>query len=120
MLDALKNIKGIPDSSPDQVLPVVLKQIKSLTPQEQQRLAKLALNYNAATKALLGAIFQKIGVKTMLDQLSKSLNELKKEKYEELKHDIRFAPQWTAEVMAKALHTIMGYLDFYNLGDTDK
>ena len=28
---------------------------------------------------------------------------LKKEKYEDLKHDIRFAPQWIAEVMVKAL-----------------
>ncbi|WP_258100628.1 DUF6088 family protein [Marinoscillum pacificum] len=76
LLDAIKDIKNIPDSSPDQVLPVVFKQIKNLKPQEQQRLAKLALNYNAATRALLGAIFQKVGINVMLDQLSKSLNKL--------------------------------------------
>lgn len=37
------------------------------------------------------------------DQESKIITQLKREKYEDLKHDIRLAPQWIAEVMAKAL-----------------
>lgn len=43
--------------------------------------------------------------RTNLDQdLEKRvITQLKKEKYEDLKHDIRLAPQWIAEIMAKAL-----------------
>lgn len=37
------------------------------------------------------------------DQKERIIAKLKREKYEDIKHDIRYAPQWIAEVMAKAL-----------------
>ena len=39
----------------------------------------------------------------MPEQRQRIISKLKKENYRDLKHDLRLAPQWIAEVMAKAL-----------------
>ncbi len=41
--------------------------------------------------------------KVTTDEEEKLIEKLKKEDYKKLRHDITLAPQWIAEIMAKAL-----------------
>lgn len=80
LLDAIRDIRNIPDTSPDQVLLVIMEKVKQLTAQEQKRLIKLALNYSAATRALVGAMFEQMKLGIPVDVLMSSLNKLSKYK----------------------------------------
>ncbi|MGM9794675.1 MAG: DUF6088 family protein, partial [Candidatus Aphodosoma sp.] len=54
MLDALRFIKIIPATTPDNVVVIMKNQISGLKKEEWNLLCSYALNYPAATKALLG------------------------------------------------------------------
>ena len=58
ILDILRDIKEIPDSKIDNSLNLIIKYIKTLDTKELIKLRNLAEQYNPATKALLGAIFE--------------------------------------------------------------
>lgn len=75
-LDALKDIRRIPDCSTLQAINRMIVLIKALKNNEQQELVKLALNYPARTKALLGAILESLNSQLNLNELKKSLNPL--------------------------------------------
>ena len=78
LLDAVKDIKRIPDASPNDVLKVVMKRVRDLSRKEQGRLVSLASYYNPATRALVGAILVQIGSDVSLKSISSSLNGLTK------------------------------------------
>ncbi len=61
MLDALRFIKSIPATTPDDVVVIMRKNIRNLKIEEWNLLCSYALNYSAATKALLGAILESNG-----------------------------------------------------------
>lgn len=75
-LDALKDIRRIPDCSTLQAINRMIVLIKALKNNEQQELVKLALNYPARTKALLGAILESLNSQLKLNELKKGLNPL--------------------------------------------
>jgi uncharacterized protein DUF6088 len=59
-LDALRDIKKIPDSNPDEVAEQIVNRLVELSAPEVQRLQRLALKYyNAATRALLGLLLSR-------------------------------------------------------------
>ena len=72
MLDALRFIKSIPATTPDNVVAIMRKQLSGLKKDEWNLLCSYALNYPAATKALLGAILEANGY--FSEDLKSSLN----------------------------------------------
>lgn len=76
VLDAIRDIRNIPDSSPEEAVKVLISKIKSLTEAETKQLVKLALNYNASTRALSGAIVEKYVPRVPVNKLARSLNRL--------------------------------------------
>jgi hypothetical protein len=80
LLDALKDIQRIPDASPDEVLSKLIKAVSTLSEQDRVQILSLAMNYNAATRALLGAILETHYPDANLSALSKSINQLSRYK----------------------------------------
>ena len=80
LLDAVKDIKKIPDTSPNDALKVIIAKVAELPVSKLKRLTKLALNYNAATRALTGVILQQYAKGISVSSLYKSLNPLTKYK----------------------------------------
>jgi Family of unknown function (DUF6088) len=76
ILDAMCDIKSIPDSYPDATLKILISRIKTLSEDEQKQLVKLSLNYNASTRALVGAMMEKYFPRIPVDKLADSLNRL--------------------------------------------
>jgi hypothetical protein len=76
MLDAIRDIKSIPDSYPDNTLKILIGRIKTLSEEERKQLVKLSLNYNASTRALMGAMMEKYFPRIPVDKLADSLNRL--------------------------------------------
>lgn len=72
MLDALRFIKSIPATTPDNVVAIMKSNIRGLKKEEWNLLCSYALNYPAATRALLGAILESNGY--FSDVLKRSLN----------------------------------------------
>jgi predicted transcriptional regulator of viral defense system len=77
-LDALKDIKKIPDCSVLQAIKRMSILIKALSTKEQQEIIQYALFYPARTRALLGAILENLNLKINLDELKNSINPLTK------------------------------------------
>lgn len=74
ILDALRLIREIPASSPDESVLKIGKMIVALDRDEQRKLARLSLAYRPNVRALTGAIFEQNGIKGLTEQLRLSLN----------------------------------------------
>jgi hypothetical protein len=75
ILDAIKDIKLIPDNSASEALRILIPQIKLFAKKDIQNLMKFALQYPPRTRALLGAIIENIFKdEFVLAPLKKSLN----------------------------------------------
>lgn len=72
ILDALRLIKEIPACSPDECLTNIRKTIDALSMDLKRDLADLSLAYTPYVRALLGAIYESMGLET--ENISKSLN----------------------------------------------
>jgi len=77
-LDALKDIKRIPDSSVVQAVKRMHFLINDLSAKEQKEMVKYALYYPARTRAILGAILENLNLNLDLNELKNSLNPLTK------------------------------------------
>lgn len=81
LLDVIKNIKTIPDTSVKKSILVLVDQMKKLSGEDLKKMTKLALhNYNPATRALLGAVIELNFLVIPVTDLLKSLNPLSKYK----------------------------------------
>ncbi|WP_162428198.1 DUF6088 family protein [Pontibacter pudoricolor] len=76
LLDALRDFKKIPDRNSAQIIAILRKHLTALTEREQKRLVQLALDYNPATRALLGALLAQLGQLEKAIKLKQSLNPL--------------------------------------------
>ncbi|HWZ21509.1 MAG TPA: hypothetical protein VNW06_02580, partial [Cytophagaceae bacterium] len=76
LLDAIRDIKNIPDTSVEESLRILIERIKTLPKEEQLLLVKLALEYNPSTRALVGAIMERYAKNLDLTKLATSLNNL--------------------------------------------
>jgi hypothetical protein len=74
LLDVLKDIKRIPDSSATKAVLVIVEEIKTLEKKALKKMIKFSLEYNPRTRALFGAIldcyFKTIDVSILADSLN--------------------------------------------------
>lgn len=76
LLDALRFIKDIPATTPEEAVERMLFLVGRLSKQKQKRLVDLALNYKPYVRALLGAIMEKNKAdEELVFKLRKSLND---------------------------------------------
>ena len=80
ILDAIRNIKKIPDTSISFACMRFIAIFKDLPEKDRSTLVRLSQKYPPATRALLGAIFEEIGDYSFSDLLQKSLNPITKYK----------------------------------------
>lgn len=78
LLDAIRYIKKIPDTTIDKSCIRLMSLLRELKADEQNKLIKLAFKYSPATRALLGAMLREVGCKaeTELRDLQDSLNPI--------------------------------------------
>lgn len=74
ILDSLKLIKRIPDTTADQSVMIIKKYISELDENRLSSLVKLAMKYPPRVRASLGAILESIGNNQYLGKLKQSLN----------------------------------------------
>ncbi|MCD6535114.1 MAG: hypothetical protein J7L25_13715 [Deltaproteobacteria bacterium] len=76
LLDALRFIKKIPDSSIKNSCKTLQNLISGLSEKEQETTVRLSMKYQPYTRALLGAMLCDIGRNEVTEKLKKSLNPL--------------------------------------------
>ena len=72
ILDALRMIKEIPATSPDECVEKICIMVREMSSEDQSELLNLSLCYTAYVRALVGAIYEKIGLNTT--KIYQSLN----------------------------------------------
>lgn len=72
MLDAVRLIKDIPAITPDEAISIIRDKIRSLPIEKQYMLLKLSLAYAPYVRALIGAIFDSIGINA--SEIKRTLN----------------------------------------------
>jgi len=80
ILDAIKDIKKIPATTPEKTFIILKSIIKDEEEKKQKKLAKYALKYNPRTRALVGAILKDLGLMESAYLLKATLNPLTKYK----------------------------------------
>jgi hypothetical protein len=75
-LDAMKDLKIIPDSDTQSAVIILSSIIKNLNEEQTQEMIKYALRYPPRARALLGAILEHINRKKGIEKLKESLNPL--------------------------------------------
>lgn len=73
ILDSIRFIKRIPDADITNSCEILISIIQKLSEDEQDYLARLAMKYNPATRALTGAILESFDSKANIEALSESL-----------------------------------------------
>lgn len=76
ILDALRFVREIPDTIPDETVEQLMFLIGKLSKEQQRQMINLALLYTPYVRALLGAILEKLGSGELTNTLKKSLNDL--------------------------------------------
>ncbi len=76
ILDAIRYIKKIPDANIKNSCIRFKAIFNEFTDDKSEKIIKLSLNYPPATRALVGALFEEIGKKTLTDSIARSLNSL--------------------------------------------
>ncbi len=76
LLDTIRYIKKIPDTSVESSCKRFLSIIKTLSEKEINSLVRLALNYPPATRALLGALLDQLQQSKVTEPLFRSLNPI--------------------------------------------
>lgn len=95
ILDALKDIKSIPDTSSSDVTKILMSKIKKLKKEEIENLIQYCLKYPARVRALLGAILSCLFIDTYdLNIIKKSLNPLSTYKLSLDDKILPTAPNW--------------------------
>ena len=96
-LDAIKDIKKIPDSNPTEVLSAIIKKIKETSSLKIKKLVQLALNYNSSTRALLGAILEQYRKDIRNSSIYKTLHPLTKYRLNLSKQVLPNQSKWNIE-----------------------
>lgn len=95
LLDSLKNLKLIPDTTNQDAIKRMKSLIKDLDKQAQSLLVSLSLKYSPATRALLGSILEDLKFDgSELAKLKASLNEVTTYKNYNIESVIKSSPNW--------------------------
>ncbi len=78
VLDCLKMLKGIPDTSRDNLLHVLGKIIRKYKKPQRDTLIQLSMKYPSSTRALLGITFEEEKIMGPLDKIRETLNPISK------------------------------------------
>lgn len=76
LLDALRDIKTIPDADPNDSFKILKERIADLSKVKRERLISLALSFNPGTRALLGALIENNFSGVKVSKLKQSINRL--------------------------------------------
>jgi hypothetical protein len=96
-LDAIKDIKRIPDSKVSTSVKILSSKIKKLDDRKKRELVKYALLYPPRVRALLGAILESIDSNINTTKLKESINPLTKFKLNLKKTDLQTINNWNIE-----------------------
>lgn len=96
-LDAIKDLKQIPDVDITLAVRIFQTRIKQLSKQQTQDMAEYALAYPARVRALIGAILEAMCIKTSIELLRKSLNPLSSYKLGISNNILSTAPNWNIQ-----------------------
>jgi len=94
ILDAIKDFKKIPDLNTETGIRVLSNILKELKKDEIKKIIKYSLRYPPRTRALLGALLEKIGIKAELKDLKNSLNSLSEYSFGIKKEILKTAENW--------------------------
>lgn len=94
LLDAIRYIKKIPDSSISIACSRFINIIKDLTDKDIATLTRLAQKYPPATRALIGAILDETNEKTRTASLRESLNPISKYSFPGVKKILSKTEKW--------------------------
>ncbi len=94
ILDAVRAVKKIPDATPASACKRLLAMIEDATPEYKKTLARLALKYPPAARALLGALLEETGHVLLTESLRKSLNPITAYKLAGLNKILPAAEKW--------------------------
>lgn len=94
ILDCIKYIKEIPDTTQDKACGTIKLLIKKLDANELRLIKKLVLNYNSATRALTGAIIETIFDDSEAKSIFESLNPSSKYTYNISKMTLPTKQKW--------------------------
>jgi len=94
ILDAIRYIRKIPDSTPETVCKRFLAILQGLPEKDKKTLVRLALKYPPATRALLGALLDQLQLMELSESLLKSLNPITKYKLPGASKVLAFTQKW--------------------------
>lgn len=94
ILDAINNIRKIPDTTIVASVDRLTEIIKRLRPDEIEKMTELAMKYPARLRALLGAMFEIIGYESPSSQLYETLNPLTSYDYPGLPEHLPNSLKW--------------------------
>ncbi len=95
LLDSLRFIKKIPDSSVQDSCRILQNRISDLSEKEQKTMVRLAMKYQPSTRALLGAILCDLGWDAITEKLKRSLNPLTSYTIPGISDVLPSAPEWS-------------------------
>ncbi|MCS3553581.1 MULTISPECIES: DUF6088 family protein [unclassified Sphingobacterium] len=94
LLDAIRYIKKIPDSDASSACLQFITLLKNLSEKETNTLVRLSQKYQPATRALLGALLEEIGIMQFQEVLQKSLNPITKYKLSGVGSVLKASEKW--------------------------
>jgi hypothetical protein len=94
ILDTIRYIKKIPDSTVEQSCKRFLALLQNLTAKDRITLLRLAMKYPPASRALVGALFDKLQQGGLTEPLVKSLNPITKYKLAGAAKALSTAEKW--------------------------
>ncbi|NQY79518.1 MAG: hypothetical protein HRT47_04320 [Candidatus Caenarcaniphilales bacterium] len=95
LLDSLKNLKLIPDTTNQNAVKRIKSLIKDLDKQAKSLLISLSLKYSPATRALLGSMLEDLNFDgSELAKLKASLNKVTTYKYYDIESVVKSASNW--------------------------
>lgn len=97
ILDAIRYIKKIPNTTELEALQLIQKLISLKSMKEREIMVRLALKYPPATRASLGCILDEIDPKNVSSKLKSSLNPLTIFKISDASKIFKFAKDWNIQ-----------------------
>lgn len=96
-LDAIKDIKRIPDCSVSQAVKILSSKISKLNEKQISDLVKYALLYPTRVRALTGAMLENLNIQTNTEKLKQSLNPFTKVKLGLKESELSSIKNWNIE-----------------------
>jgi len=96
-LDAIKDIKRIPDCPVSRAVKILSSEINKLNEKQIAELVKYALLYPPRVRALVGAMLENLKIKSDTEKLKQSLNPLSKIKLGLTENELPTVQSWNIE-----------------------